>query len=144
MGVELRHFRYLAAVAEARSVTAAARELHISQPALTNAIKQLEGLVGVELLERRATGVELTASGVALLDRALASLSAADDAVTAARRGAGARARPPRGGAGQHAHGRIAPRDDERRRARGPRGVLAPRAARRDPLPRAELRHPHH
>src|SRR5258708_35608983 len=67
MGVEkmeLRHLRYFVAVAEAESLTVAAkRKLHTSQPSLSRQIRDLEEEIGVELLTRRARGIELTPAG---------------------------------------------------------------------------------
>jgi DNA-binding transcriptional LysR family regulator len=62
----LHHFLI---VAERRSVTAAAEVLHITQPALTRSIHQLEKLVGAKLFERLPTGVALTRQGEILLRR---------------------------------------------------------------------------
>src|ERR1700744_4243460 len=53
----LRHFL---GVVEKRNISAAAETLHISQPALTRSIRQLERAVGVPLFERLPTGVALT------------------------------------------------------------------------------------
>ena len=50
----LRHFL---GVVEKRNITAAAEALHISQPALTRSIRQLEKTIGVPLFERLPTGV---------------------------------------------------------------------------------------
>jgi LysR family hca operon transcriptional activator len=91
MGVkmELRHFRYFVAVAEAGSVTvAAARELHTSQPSLSRQIRDLEREVGARLLTRRARGIELTPAGRAFLDHARSVLSQVEAATEAARRAA--------------------------------------------------------
>lgn len=62
----LRHFL---AVVEKRNITAAADALHISQPALTRSIRQLERSIGVELFDRLPTGVALTRQGEVLARR---------------------------------------------------------------------------
>jgi LysR family hca operon transcriptional activator len=85
--MELRHLRYFVAVAEAGSLTVAAEQkLHTSQPSLSRQIRDLEEKVGAQLLTRRARGIELTAAGLAFLDRARAVLSQVDAAAEAARR----------------------------------------------------------
>ena len=50
--MELRHLRYFQAVAEELSYSGAARRLHIAQPALSRAVKELESSIGVVLLRR--------------------------------------------------------------------------------------------
>jgi LysR family transcriptional regulator, hca operon transcriptional activator len=85
--VELRHLRYFVAVAEAGSLTvAAARKLHTSQPSLSRQIRDLEEEVGVQLLTRRARGIELTPAGRAFLEHARSVLSQVEAATEAARR----------------------------------------------------------
>ncbi|MFB6814565.1 transcriptional regulator CynR [Streptomyces sp. NPDC056347] len=84
MGPELRHLRYLIAVAEHGNFTRAAEELRISQPTLSQQIKQLERAVGVQLLDRSGRGVRPTDAGTAYVHyarRALRELAAADRAV---------------------------------------------------------------
>jgi len=61
----LRQIQYFVAVAEEEQITRAARKLHLAQPALSQAIAQLESQLGVALLERHAHGVTLTAAGEA-------------------------------------------------------------------------------
>ncbi len=85
--MELRHLRYFVAVAEAGSLTvAAARKLHTSQPSLSRQIRDLENEIGVQLLTRRARGIELTPAGRAFLDHARSVLSQVEAAAEAARR----------------------------------------------------------
>jgi DNA-binding transcriptional LysR family regulator len=90
--VELRHLRYFVAVAETENVSRAALKLHVSQPALSRQIRDLEDEIGFSLLERTAKSVRLTDAGRAFLDNARALLQNADEAVTKAR--AVARAEP--------------------------------------------------
>ncbi|MET9362750.1 transcriptional regulator CynR [Streptomyces sp. NPDC006632] len=84
MAPELRHLRYLLAVAEQGNFTRAAEELRISQPTLSQQIKQLERTVGVQLLDRTGRAVRLTDAGEAYAHyarRALRDLAAAERAV---------------------------------------------------------------
>src|SRR5580693_1582840 len=84
--MELRHLRYFIAVAEAGSLTVAARKLHTSQPSLSRQIRDLEHEVGAQLLSRRARGIELTPAGRAFLEHARSVLSQVEAATEAARR----------------------------------------------------------
>ncbi|HYR80260.1 MAG TPA: LysR family transcriptional regulator [Candidatus Dormibacteraeota bacterium] len=85
--MELRHFRYFVAVAEAGSLTVAAEQkLHMSQPSLSRQIRDLENEVGAQLLARSPRGIELTPAGRAFLDRARGVLSQVAAAAEAARR----------------------------------------------------------
>ncbi|MFB8118131.1 LysR family transcriptional regulator [Streptomyces sp. NPDC055962] len=76
--MELRTLRYFVAVAEELHFGRAATRLHMSQPPLSRAIKQLEADVGALLLTRSPTGVTLTPVGRVLLDEARALLDHAD------------------------------------------------------------------
>jgi LysR family hca operon transcriptional activator len=85
--MELRHLRYFIAVAEEGSLThAAERRLHTAQPSLIRQIRDLELEVGVQLLERGARGIELTAAGRVFLDYARLALLQVEAAGEAARR----------------------------------------------------------
>lgn len=88
--MELRQLRYFATVVEAGSLTAAAAQLHMSQPPLSVAIAKLEAELGVALLVRTPRGVEPTSAGRFLLDASSRVLGDVDDIVSALRRfGAG-------------------------------------------------------
>jgi DNA-binding transcriptional LysR family regulator len=78
------HLDYFVAVAEEGQITRAAARLHVAQPALSQAMAQLESELGVTLLERHARGVTLTAAGEAFLPKARAAVAANEDAVLTA------------------------------------------------------------
>jgi DNA-binding transcriptional LysR family regulator len=65
--MELRHLPYFQAVAAELSFARAAQRLHIAQPALSRAIKQLEQTLGADVLERTRHHVRLTPAGAVLL-----------------------------------------------------------------------------
>lgn len=73
-GFTLRQLRTLAAVARHRSITAAARELHLSQPAVSMQLRELEVGWGLALHERIGRGIQLTAAGEELAACAVAVL----------------------------------------------------------------------
>jgi DNA-binding transcriptional LysR family regulator len=78
--LELRHLRYFVAVAEELNFSRAAERLHMAQPPLSAAIRQLEQDLGTELLLRTTREVSLTEAGATFLDgarRVLAELERA-------------------------------------------------------------------
>ncbi len=82
--VELRHLRAFEAVARLESFTQAARELNITQPALSRTIQQLEDALEATLLDRSSRHVATTQAGRIFLDhveRVLADLGRGVDAV---------------------------------------------------------------
>jgi LysR family transcriptional regulator, benzoate and cis,cis-muconate-responsive activator of ben and cat genes len=83
--MELRHLRYFVAVAEAENVSHAALKLHVSQPALSRQIRDLEDELGFLLLKRTAKSVSLTEAGRAFLAESRTVLQRAEDAVRTAR-----------------------------------------------------------
>ena len=70
--IRLRDLDTLATVVRAGGMRKAALELHMSQPAVSKAIAELEDAVGYSLLDRSRRGVEVTACGQALIRRSSA------------------------------------------------------------------------
>src|SRR4051794_16624513 len=81
----LGQLAYFAAVVEHGSFTRAAEALHVSQPALSHQIAQLEREAGAPLLERLPRAVKPTALGERLLPHARGTVAAAEEAHTAAQ-----------------------------------------------------------
>jgi DNA-binding transcriptional LysR family regulator len=86
--VELRHLRYFIAVAEELNFSRAAERLHMAQPPLSAAIRQLERDLGVDLFVRTTREVKLTDAGRAFLQGARRTLADADRASEDAKRAA--------------------------------------------------------
>ena len=83
--MELRHLRYFVAVAGEENVSKAALKLHVSQPALSRQIRDLEDELGFDLLERSAKSVSLTEAGRVFWDEAEAILKRVDEGVAKAK-----------------------------------------------------------
>lgn len=83
--MELRHLRYFIAVAETLSFTAAAQRLNISQPPLSQQIRDLEDELGTALFERTSRRVRLTAAGHSFLQHAYSILAQTENATKDAR-----------------------------------------------------------
>jgi DNA-binding transcriptional LysR family regulator len=96
--VELRHLRYFIAVAEELNFSRAAQRMHMAQPPLSAAIRQLERDLGVDLFARTTREVRLTDAGRAFLAGARRTLADAERAAEDAKRAA----------AGELGHLRIA------------------------------------
>ena len=79
MSFKKDHLRYFVTVAEEGQITRAAQKLFIAQPALSQAIAQLESELGLNLFERHARGVRLTSAGEAFLAKAQAAVESEHD-----------------------------------------------------------------
>jgi DNA-binding transcriptional LysR family regulator len=77
--MELDRLEALVAVADAGTITAAARHLHLSQSALSRRLQQLEAELGTTLLVRGRSGVELTATGRQTVAHARAIVARCDE-----------------------------------------------------------------
>ena len=86
--VELRHLRYFIAVAEELNFSRAAQRMHMAQPPLSAAIRQLERDLGVDLFLRTTREVKLTDAGRAFLEGARRTLADAERAAEDAKRAA--------------------------------------------------------
>jgi DNA-binding transcriptional LysR family regulator len=83
--MELRHLRYFTAVAAHGSFNRAAQTLHLTQPALSRQVKDLEEELGVRLLLRGTNAVTLTEVGELFYEDARDLLARADQAMRRAR-----------------------------------------------------------
>ena len=86
--VEIRQARYFVAVAEELHFGRAAARLQMSQPPLSQAIKQLERQIGCDLLHRTQRSVALSPAGTVFLDHCRALIRQAEEAEIAARQAA--------------------------------------------------------
>jgi DNA-binding transcriptional LysR family regulator len=84
--MDLNQLRMFAAVAELGNLTQAAERLHISQPAASAQIKQLEEEFKISLFERKSSGLKLSRAGTVLLPKIQELLANANEVVTQARR----------------------------------------------------------
>jgi DNA-binding transcriptional LysR family regulator len=84
--MELRHLRYLIAIADESTFVRAAERLRVAQPSLSRQIRDLEAELGVELLERSSRMTSLTPAGVACVDAARHCFRELDSALERARR----------------------------------------------------------
>src|SRR3954463_9999938 len=84
--LDVTRLRVLDALARLGSVTAAAKELHYTQPTVSHHLARLEAETGAQLLQRAGRGVRLTAAGQLLADRAaeiIGRIDAADAELSA-------------------------------------------------------------
>jgi DNA-binding transcriptional LysR family regulator len=84
--MDIRHLRYFQAIAEELSYSKAALRLHIAQPALSRAVKEMESELGTLLFERNRSRVRLTPAGAALLEEAVLLLERFEESLRRVRR----------------------------------------------------------
>ena len=84
----LRQLQYVVAVADTLGFHKAAKACHVSQPALSTQVAQIEEALGVRICERDRRRVLITAAGAQIVAQARIVLLAVDDLVTAAKRNA--------------------------------------------------------
>ncbi|PRY55979.1 LysR family transcriptional regulator [Glycomyces artemisiae] len=82
--MRIEQLEYVAAVARHGSLRRASEHLHVSQPALSEAVSKLERELGVTLLERRRDGARITLRGKELLEHMVGVLDAVDRLQSAA------------------------------------------------------------
>lgn len=91
-GLKIRHLQVIQVVERTRNIGRAARELHLSQPAVSKAVQQVERAAGMPLFERRSDGSYPTTAGSALVryaNEVFGALERAGDELEALSRGLG-------------------------------------------------------
>jgi len=83
MEIALRHLTCFVAIAQERTMSRAAQRLHLSQPAISKTLSELERMAGRQLVERGRAGTQLTPAGAEFLTHA-AQVTAAVEAATRA------------------------------------------------------------
>ena len=78
--MELRHLRYFLMIAQTENVRRASRNLHVTQPAITRQLRDLEEELGVDLFERLPRGLKLSAAGRAYQEEVSQIMAAIDQA----------------------------------------------------------------
>ena len=81
MDISFRQIQAFVLIAEHRSFSRAAEQVHLSQPALSYSLRKLEDALGLSLLARNTRSVELTAAGLRFLEQARRLLRDMDNAV---------------------------------------------------------------
>src|ERR1043166_179356 len=84
--MELRHLRYVGAIADTLHFRQAAERLHMSQPPLSQQVRQLENELGIKLFERTKRHVQLTEAGKLFVEEARLILAQANLAAQVATR----------------------------------------------------------
>lgn len=66
--MRIQQLEYLERIVEAGSINEAAKRLFLTQPSLSNAVKELENEMGIQIFQRSSGGISLTAEGRAIHD----------------------------------------------------------------------------
>lgn len=93
--IKFRHLNTLIEVARQRSIGKAAAVLHVSQPAVTKTIRELERAVEAKLFEKDGRGIRITRYGEVFLRHAGASVAAVQRGIDSVARARGAAGGPP-------------------------------------------------
>lgn len=107
--VRFRHLQTFLEVARQKSVARAAELLHVSQPAVTKTLRELEVILGVAVVEREGRGIRVTRMGEIFLRHAGMSISALKQGVDSVRQGGRGDRNPIRIGALPTVSARIMP-----------------------------------
>ncbi|AJE46945.1 LysR family transcriptional regulator [Celeribacter indicus] len=91
--ITLRQMTYFLALAETRSFSAAAERVHVTQPALSQQIKEMEATLGTQLVERLPRDIRLTRAGQVVLERTRTILAMTRDLEAEIRLSKGLRGR---------------------------------------------------
>lgn len=83
--MELKHLRYFAAAVEEGSIMGAAQRMHVAQPAMSRRIRDLEEMLGCELLVRNTRGVSTTPAGMELYRQTLILLDGIGQTIQSVR-----------------------------------------------------------
>ncbi|HEY8594676.1 MAG TPA: pca operon transcription factor PcaQ [Devosiaceae bacterium] len=110
LSIRFRHLQTFLEVARQKSVSQAAEALHVSQPAVTKTMRELEAALGTALLEKDGRGIRITHQGEIFLRHATASVSAIRNGIDSVRRELGGRGPTVRVGALPTVSARIMPR----------------------------------
>lgn len=81
--MDIRQLRYFIAIVEEKTISAAAKRLHMSQPPLSQQLKAMEEALGTTLIERNGKSLAVTEAGKTLYQHALEIVQLMEEAQTA-------------------------------------------------------------